>query len=72
MKERTVTVDDILRALAEQDARLRAAFEALDPESTVPVRRASLARLAEQCTDARVRSGPRASIESLKASALRC
>ncbi len=75
MKERTVTVDDILRALAEQDAKLRAAFEALDPEGTVTVRRASLARLAEQCADARVRSvrsGPLGPIESVKASALRC
>jgi hypothetical protein len=56
MKERTVTVDDILRALAEQDASLRAAFEALDPEGTLTLRSASLVRLAEQCTDARARS----------------
>jgi hypothetical protein len=75
MKKRTESVDDIKRALGEQDERLRAAYEALDPCRRVPVPTASLERLAEQCLGTRARlggSGALTPIESGAASRLRC
>jgi hypothetical protein len=48
MKSRLQTLDDVRKALAEQDQELRAAYEAMPPGMIqVPV--ASLRALAERC-----------------------
>jgi hypothetical protein len=48
-----VTLADLHRALAEQDAQLAAAFAALDPKVPIAISTASLKLLAEACSGAR-------------------
>lgn len=52
------TLDDVKKALAEQDRQLRAAFEAAPPGQMIEVSAASLRALAERCEA--WRSRPRA------------
>jgi hypothetical protein len=49
----TVTLADLRRALADQDAQLAAAFAALDPKVPIAISTASLQLLAEACSGAR-------------------
>jgi hypothetical protein len=49
MKSRLQTLDDVRMALAEQDRRLRAAYEAVPPGRMIEVPVASLRALAERC-----------------------
>ncbi len=49
MKNGLQTLDDVRRALAEQDRQLWAAFEAVPPGRMIEVSAASLRTLAERC-----------------------
>ncbi len=53
MTQPAITLEDLRRALAEQDAQLAAAFAALDPKIPMAVPTASLRLLAEVCSSAR-------------------
>lgn len=57
-----VTLADLRRALAEQDAQLAAAFAALDPKLPIAVSTASLKLLAEACAGARLQ--PRSGLQN--------
>jgi len=48
----TITLEDLRKALAEQDRRLAAAFEELNPKSTLPIPTVGLRLLAEMCARA--------------------
>jgi hypothetical protein len=52
----TTTLAELRSAIAEQDRRLAAAFEALDPKVTIAVPIAGLRLLAETC--GRAADGP--------------
>jgi|HubBroStandDraft_2_1064218.scaffolds.fasta_scaffold09657_2 hypothetical protein len=56
MTQSAITLEDLRRALAEQDAQLAAAFAALDPTLPIAVPTASLRLLAEVCSSARSQS----------------
>lgn len=56
MTQPAITLEDLHRALAEQDAQLVAAFAALDPKLPIAVPTASLRLLAEVCSSARLHS----------------
>ncbi len=56
MTQPAITLEDLRRALAEQDAQLAAAFAALDPKMPIAIPTASLRLLAEVCTSARSQS----------------
>ncbi len=43
-------LEQVLRAIEEQDAQLKAAYERLDPGDIVSVSHAALVRLDELCT----------------------
>jgi hypothetical protein len=58
MKQPAVTLADLRRALAEQDAQLAAAFAKLDPNVPLAVPTASLRLLVEACSSARARPAP--------------
>ena len=49
MKNRLQTLDDVQRALAEQDRQLRAVFEAMPPAKRIEVPAATLRAIAERC-----------------------
>jgi hypothetical protein len=72
MNPRTVSVDDVKRALAEQDRRLRAAYEGLEPGQRVAVATVSLQRLAEQCSVMRTRAASIAPVVPLDTNFVRC
>jgi hypothetical protein len=52
MTQSAITLEDLRRALADQDAQLAAAFAALDPKMPIAVPTASLRLLAEVCSSA--------------------
>ena len=55
MKNRLQTLDDVRRALAEQDRQLRAGYDAMPPGQLIEVPVASLRALAERCEAWRLR-----------------
>jgi hypothetical protein len=69
MTHAAITLEDVRRALGEQDAQLAATFASLDPKVPIAVPTASLRLLAEVCASAR--SAPAAAIEGNWAS-VRC
>jgi hypothetical protein len=56
MTQPAITLEDLRRALTEQDAQLAAAFAALDPKMPIAVPTATLRLLAEVCSSARSES----------------
>jgi hypothetical protein len=69
MKQTTITLADIRRALAAQDAQLAAAFAALDPKVPVAIPTASLGLLAEACSSAKSRP---TLVSQIKWDSIRC
>ncbi len=48
MKPPTLAIEDVQRIVADQDAKVRAAYEALDPDQPIAVSAERLRELAER------------------------